>query len=94
MTAIIDLYSSFVVNWSLSNTMHGKGRATDNAFIGNRWKMVKYEDIYLKAYEDGIELHNGLAQCFYNWNFHRRHSKIGDKYPSQFYLQTRPALCQ
>lgn len=56
--------------------------------------MVKYEDIYLKAYEDGIELHNGLAQCFYNWNFHRRYSKIGDKYPSQFYLQTRPALCQ
>ena len=142
LTAIIDLYSRFVVNWSLSNTMDaewcagcfeeavaewgapriintdqgsqytsdaftsavlgkevrlsmdGKGRATDNAFIENLWKMAKYEDIYLKAYEDGIELHNGLAQYFYNWNFHRRHSKIGDKYPSQLYLQSRPALCQ
>ena len=142
LTAIIDLYSRFVVNWSLSNTMDapwcvdcfeeaiaergapqiintdqgsqytsdaftkavlgkdvqlsmdGKGRATDNAFIENLWKMVKYEDIYLRAYEDGIELHNGLAQYFYKWNFHRRHSKIGDNYPSQLYQQSSIRLCQ
>ena len=135
LIAIIDLYSRFVLNWSLSNTMQaswcvacfleaiqeydkpeilntdqgsqftskvfseavlsnqvklsmdGKGRAADNAFIENLWKMVKYEDIYLKAYEDGISLYNGLAQYFYNWNFNRRHSAIGDKYPVEIFQQ-------
>lgn len=133
LIAIIDLYSRFVVNWSLSNTMDaswcadcfldaieehgkpeimntdqgsqftsneftsavlghevklsmdGKGRATDNAFIENLWKMVKYEDIYLKAYENGVELYDGLSQYFYNWNFNRRHSSIENKYPFDFY---------
>jgi len=133
LIAIIDLYSRFVVNWSISNTMDaiwcsdcfrdainehgkpqimntdqgsqftseefttavlgnevklsmdGKGRATDNAFIENLWKMVKYEDIYLKDYGTGIDLHNGVAQYFYKWNFSRRHSSIENQYPANLY---------
>lgn len=66
--------------------MDGKGWVMDNVFIENLWKMAKYEDIYFKVYEDGIELYNGLAQYFYNWNFYRWYFKIGDKYLSQLYL--------
>ena len=136
LVAIIDLYSRFVVNWSLSNTMlaswcvdcfneaiqeygipeifntdqgsqftsnqfsqavidsgaklsmDGKGRATDNAFIENLWKMLKYEDIYLKAYEDGLSLYKGIAQYFYDWNFNRRHSSIKNKYPAELFLNS------
>lgn len=67
--------------------MDGKGRATDNAFIENLWKMVKDEDIYLRAYEDGISLYNGLAQYYYSLNFNRRHSAIGVKYSVEYFQQ-------
>jgi len=133
LIAIIDLYSRYVVNWSLSNTMdaqwcadcfleaigeHGEpeiqntdqgsqftseeytaavldngvklsmdgvGRATDNAFIENLWKMVKYEHIYLKPHMTAMELYQGLKYYFDYYNTNRRHSSIGDKYPMELY---------
>ena len=129
LIAIIDLYSRYVLNWALSNTMEaewcagvlsdtikqygkpeifntdqgsqftsdtftevlknnqiqismdGKGRATDNIFIERLWRTVKYEDIYLHAYENGFELYHGLNKFFRFYNEQRRHSSIGDKRP-------------
>ncbi len=133
LSAIKDLYSRYVVQWDLSNSMEaiwcaesflsaigshgkpeilntdqgsqytseyftetvlgskvklsmdGKGRATDNAFIEGLWKMVKYEDIYLKNYDTGEKLYNGLKRYFEGYNYTRRHSSIDDCYPSQLY---------
>jgi putative transposase len=133
LIAIIDLYSRFVLGWSLSNTMEaewclellqeavaahgkpdifntdqgsqftsdiytgflekneirismdGKGRATDNIFIERLWRSVKYEDIYLYAYESGIELYKGLKSYFIFYNQVRRHSSIKDKRPFDIY---------
>jgi putative transposase len=42
--------------------MDGKGRWIDNVFIERLWRSVKYEDIYLRAYENGRELQVGLTQ--------------------------------
>ena len=35
----------------------------DNVFIERLWRSLKHEDIYLKGYADGRELHEGLADC-------------------------------
>ena len=134
LVAIIDLYSRFVVNWSLSNTMlaewcaecfrgamslygkpdifntdqgsqftsgeftgtilgadvklsmDGKGRATDNAFIECLWKMVKYEDVYVKEYRTTSQLYSGLEIYFDKYNFNRRHSSIGNDFPAEWFF--------
>jgi putative transposase len=133
LIAIIDLYSRFVVGWSLSNTMEaewcvevvnkaikehgkpeilnsdqgsqftsdlftqnlidqfitismdGKGRATDNIFIERLWRSLKYEDIYLKVYENGVDLYNGVQAYLKYYNQQRRHSSIDYKFPFQVY---------
>jgi len=134
LIAIIDLYSRYVIKWSLSNTMEaewcaevlreaiaehgkpeifntdqgsqftsdvfigvlkkneitismdGKGRATDNIFIERLWRSVKYEDVYLYAYESGIELYRGLKQYFEFYNNRRRHTSINNLRPKDVYL--------
>ena len=48
--------------------MDGKGRALDNIFIERLWKSVKYEDIYLKSYENEHQLHNGVKEYFKYYN--------------------------
>jgi putative transposase len=40
--------------------MDGKGRAIDNIFIERLWRTVKYENVYLQAYTDGISLTEDL----------------------------------
>jgi putative transposase len=44
-------------------SMSGKGRWIDNVFIERLWRSVRYEDIYLRAYENGRELQAGLTAC-------------------------------
>src|SRR5215472_10391824 len=49
-------------------SMDGRGRWMDNVFIERLWRSLKHEDVYLKGYTDGHELHEGLAGwiAFYN----------------------------
>jgi putative transposase len=42
-------------------SMDGRGRWMDNVFIERLWRSLKHEDVYLKGYADGRELHEGLA---------------------------------
>jgi putative transposase len=64
-------------------SMDGRGRALDNAFIERLWRSVKYEDIYLRDYADGHQLHCGLSQYFAFYNHHRPHSAHGGDTPAQ-----------
>lgn len=45
-------------------SMDGKGRALDNVFVERLWRTVKYEKIYLKAYEGPAECRKGLEWYF------------------------------
>ena len=135
LTAIIDLHSRYVVQWSLSNTMNaewcaevlkeaiaehgtpaifntdqgsqftsdiftqvllehnvqismdGKGRAIDNIFIERLWRSVKYEDIYLKCYEDGLALYQGMKAYFGFYNGERLHQSLGYDTPAIWYAR-------
>ena len=49
-------------------SMDGKGRAIDNIFIERLWKSVKYECVYLHAFEDGVQLYEGLQKYFQFYN--------------------------
>lgn len=134
LTAIIDLHSRYVVQWSLSNTMSaewcsevlqeaiknhgipeifntdqgsqftsevfintlidngikismdGKGRALDNIFIERLWRSVKYENVYLNVYENGLSLWKGLDQYFQFYNHERLHQSLDYHTPQQKYV--------
>ena len=49
-------------------SMDGKGSYNDNLFIERLWQTVKYEEVYLKAYEDDRDARISLGAyfCFYN----------------------------
>lgn len=133
LTAIIDLHTRYVLNWSVSNSMSahwcsgvleeaiekygkpeifntdqgsqytsdvhtnlllkndikismdGKGRAIDNIFVERLWRSVKYEDVYLQAYPDGLSLYKGLKKYFEFYNKERFHQSLEYRTPHEIY---------
>jgi len=68
-------------------SMDGKGRAIDNIFIERLWKSVKYECVYLHAYEDGVKLYEGLQKYFYFYNKERPHQSLDYRTPESLYCK-------
>jgi putative transposase len=71
-------------------SMDGKGRWIDNVFIERLWRSVKYEDIYLRAYENGRELQAGLTRYFDFYNRRRIHQSHEYQTPDEIYYATDP----
>jgi putative transposase len=80
-----EIFTENVLSRSIKLSMDGKGRATDNIFIERFWRDVKYEDVYLNAYETGTELYLGLKNYMEFYNRQRRHSSIDWKRPYEVY---------
>ena len=70
----------------------GRGRALDNVFIERLWRSVKYEDIYLKAYNDGKELNDGLERYFVFFNEKRLHQGLDYMTPAELYYKTHKEI--
>jgi putative transposase len=69
----------------------GRGRALDNVFTERLWRTVKYEEVYLKDYENGKEAYLGLKNYFNFYNYKRRHSSLAKKTPAEVYFPTPAA---
>jgi putative transposase len=75
-------------------SMDSKGRWVDNVFIERLWKSVKYEHVYLHAYESVAEARRQLASYFTFYNSRRPHSSLDGITPDTAYfggLETRRA---
>lgn len=68
-------------------SMDGRGRVFDNIFIERFWRTLKYEDIYIKAYEYLPELLTGVGSYMLYYNVERRHSGLSNQTPSSVYFQ-------
>jgi len=66
-------------------SMDGKGSYNDNLFIERLWRTVKYEEVYLKAYEDGREARVSLGEYFHFYNTTRPHQSLGYLTPGEVY---------
>ena len=66
-------------------SMDGKGRWIDNVFIERLWRSVKYENIYLHAYETGTQLRRGLTEYFDFYNARRTHQALDYQTPDDVY---------
>jgi putative transposase len=69
-------------------SMDGKGRWIDNVFIERLWRSVKYEDVYLRAYENGREVQVGLTRYFDFYNRERLHQSHEYQTPDEIYFAT------
>ncbi len=88
LVAIIDWYTRYVLSWRLSNTLDGKGSDNDNLFIERLWRTVKYEEVYLKAYQDARDARIGLGSYFRFYNTERPHQALGYKTPAEVFIST------
>jgi len=66
-------------------SMDGRGRWMDNVFIERLWRSLKYECVYLHAFETGSELRAGLTKWIVYCNANRPHSGLGGKTPNEAY---------
>ena len=71
-------------------SMDGRGSWRDNVFIERLWRSVKYEEVYLRAYESVSEARIGLGRYFEFYNSGRPHSSLGRMTPDQFYTKALP----
>jgi putative transposase len=66
-------------------SMDGRGRALDNVFVERLWRSVKYEEVYIKDYQDGWEAEEGLRRYFRFYNHERLHQALGYQTPAAVY---------
>lgn len=66
-------------------SMDGRGRWMDNVFIERLWRSLKYECVYLNAFETGSELRAGLGRWISYYNGQRPHSRLAGRTPDEVY---------
>jgi putative transposase len=66
-------------------SMDGKGRWRDNVFVERLWRSIKYEEVYLKAYDTVHEARTSLAKYFDFYNHERGHQSLNRQTPWQVY---------
>lgn len=70
-------------------SMDGKGRWIDNVFIERLWRSLKYEELYLKAYETVSQAHRGIGGYLDFYNQERPHQSLDRFTPHELYTGVR-----
>jgi putative transposase len=71
-------------------SMDGKGRWRDNVFVERVWKSIKYEEVYLHAYETVQEARTSIGKYLEFYNVTRPHSSLNGLTPDQVYFNRLP----
>ncbi len=80
-----DAFTGLLQQHGVRISMDGKGSYNDNLFIERLWRSVKYEEVYLKAYQDGREARIGLGNYFRFYNTERPHQTHGYRTPAEVF---------
>ena len=81
-----EVFTSRLEEQEITISMDGRGRAIDNIFIERLWRTVKYEEVYLKDYEDVREAVCNLKTYFAFYNHERPHQSLGYQTPAAMYF--------
>ena len=68
-------------------SMDGRGRFSDNIFVERLWRSLKFEEVYLKAYQNVAEARQGIAAYFNFYNHERLHQALGYRAPRQVFAE-------
>jgi putative transposase len=83
-------FTGLLKNHGIRISMDGKGAWRDNVFVERLWKSVKYEEVYLKAYNTVSEARTSIGKYFEFYNRRRPHSSLDRMTPEQFYFNALP----
>ncbi len=83
-----EVFTGLLEQHGVKVSMDGKGSYNDNLFIERLWRTVKYEEVYLKAYQDGTEARISLGNYFRFYNTERPHQTHSYRTPAEVYTST------
>ena len=83
-------FTGALANNKIAISMDGKGAWRDNVFVERLWRSVKYEEVYLRAYDSVSEARASIGRYFDFYNGRRPHSSLDDKTPDQAYFTPLP----
>lgn len=85
-----DAFTGRLKSHDIKISMDGKGSWRDNVFVERLWRSVKYEEVYLKAYESVTEARRSIGIYLDFYNARRPHSSLDGIPPDQFYYSSLP----
>ena len=85
-------FAEAVIKRGCQLSMDGRGAWRDNVFVERLWRSVKYERVYLRAYETVGEARADLKQYFDWYNLKRGHTSLNNQTPDRTYWQLLPCL--
>ncbi len=80
-----DEFVSILVSNGIKVSMDSQGRYLDNIFVERFWRTLKYEEVYLKAYQDAREARLEIGKYIRFFNARRPHQSLGYKTPAEEY---------
>ena len=88
-------FTDLLLKHKIAISMDGKGAWRDNVFVERLWRTIKYEEVYLRAYNNVPEARASLGRYidgFYNTK--RPHSSLDGQTPDEAYFKSLPAIPQ
>ena len=80
-----EYFTSVLLERNVKISMDGRGRCLDNVFVERLWRSLKYEEVYLYAYETVSAARAGIDRYFEFFNNERPHAALGYQTPASFY---------
>ena len=85
-------FTGALIKNGIAVSMDGKGAWRDNVFVERLWRSVKYEEVYLRAYEGVGDARASIGRYLDFYNGRRPHSSLDGITPNQAYFTPLP-LC-
>ena len=85
-------FTSVLHKNEIAISMDGKGAWRDNVFVERLWRTLKYEEVYLRAYDSVAEARSSIGQYLTFYNGRRPHSGLDRRTPDQAYFNPLPQL--
>ena len=83
-------FTGLLLKNAVAVSMDGRGAWRDNVFVERLWRSVKYEEVYLRAYDSVADARVSLGRYLGFFNRRRPHSSLGARTPDQAYFGDLP----
>jgi putative transposase len=83
-------FTGVLIDNAIAISMDGKGAWRDNVFVERLWRSVKYEEVYLRAYDSVAEARASIGRYLDFYNRRRPHSSLDRKTPDEAYFDHLP----
>ena len=83
-------FTGLLQEQKIAISMDGRGAWRDNVFVERLWRTVKYEEVYLRAYDSVSDARASLGRYLDFYNARRPHSSLGARTPEQAWLDHLP----